>query len=79
MSTHEHESGQPVEQRSSVEISLNAKREAQVRVKVYAGEEEDAVIRAREIATAQFYETLKACGVGDEPRLGMARRESNAA
>jgi hypothetical protein len=63
MSAHEHENGAPAESRSSVEISLNAKREAQVRVKVYAGEESDIVAAARELAVETFYEALRAVGV----------------
>lgn len=63
MSTHEQD-GAAVESRSSVKVSLNAKREVQVEVKVYAGEEQLAVAAARELAVATFYETLTACGVG---------------
>lgn len=64
MSAHEHENGAPVESRSSVQVSLNAKREAQVTVKVYAGEDADEVARIREIAVENFYEALRATGGG---------------
>ncbi len=64
MSAHEHEAGAPAESRSSVQVALNAKGEAQVTVKVYAGEDADEVARIRTIATEQFYEALRACGRG---------------
>ena len=56
--------GAPAESRSSVQVALNAKGEAQVTVKVYAGEDADEVARIRTIATEQFYEALRACGRG---------------
>jgi hypothetical protein len=47
-----------------VKVSLNAKREIQVEIKVYAGEAPDSVESARSLAVETFYETLRACGVG---------------
>jgi len=64
VSAHEHESGAPAESRSSVQVALNAKGEAQVTVKVYAGEDADEVARIRGVAIEQFYEALRACGRG---------------
>lgn len=64
MSAHDHETGAPAESRSSVQVALNAKGDAQITVKVYAGEDADEVARIRTIATENFYEALRACGRG---------------
>ena len=59
MSTPEHE-GQPAEQKSSVEISTNAKQESQVRVKVYDGATQEALDVLRAIAVATYRATVSA-------------------
>lgn len=64
MSAHEHETGAPAESRSSIQINLTAKGEAQVSLKVYEGAEADEITRIRELAVANFYEALRACGRG---------------
>lgn len=46
------------EQRSSVKVVLNAKAEAQVEVKVYAGEDPAELERARTLAVETFRRTV---------------------
>lgn len=50
--------GPESEQRSSVKVTLNAKGEAQVEVKVYAGEDEAELERARTLAVDAFRRTV---------------------
>ena len=54
----EQEYAQQETSRSSIRITLNAKREAQVEVKVRVGDTAEEVAHAREIAVAQYRQTL---------------------
>lgn len=47
------------EQRSSVHVSMNAKGEAQVAVKVYEGADEREIARLREIAVRTYIAAAK--------------------
>lgn len=53
---------QTLESRSSVKLSLNAKGEAQVEVKVYDNFDQDELNATRDAAVALFNDTLKAVG-----------------
>lgn len=52
------EQGAPVEARSSVKVVLNAKGDVQVEAKVYAGEDEAELERARVLAVDVFRRTV---------------------
>lgn len=64
MVTERDETSAAVEQRSSVKVTLNAKGEAQVEVKVYAGEDETELERARSLAVDVFRRTVSEVGGG---------------
>lgn len=64
MSDQQHQNPEEREQRSSVKIVLNAKREAQVEVKVYAGDSQQDVDRVRTLAVAAYRQTLNDLGIG---------------
>lgn len=57
MSALEHDP--QAEARSSVKITRNAKGDAQVEVKVYAGELDDELDRIRRLAVAQYQALLQ--------------------
>lgn len=51
-----------VEQRSSVKLTLNAKGDPQVEVRVYEGADAEELERIRRLAVQQFSEALRAVG-----------------
>ena len=55
MSTHEHENGAPLEQRSRIKVVMNAKHEPQWEVSVVAGESAEELERLRHLAVAQHH------------------------
>lgn len=61
MSTAEHD--YTGEQRSSVAVTMNAKGEAQVAVKVYTGQDDAELDAARELAVRVYSETARAVRV----------------
>lgn len=63
MSDH-HPNPEEREQRSSIKIVLNAKREAQVEVKVYAGETANDLLELRKAAVHAYQQTLADLGIG---------------
>lgn len=62
--TDQHPNPDEREQRSSIKIVLNAKREAQVEVKVYAGDTADELETTRTLAVAAYRQTLADLGIG---------------
>lgn len=54
---------QPFESRSSVAVTMNAKGEAQVAVKVYSGQDADELEQARSLAVKVYNETAQAVRV----------------
>lgn len=60
----DHPASEEREQRSSIKIVLNAKREAQVEVKVYAGETADDLLALRKAAVDAYRQTLADLGIG---------------
>ena len=59
MSEHEYQS----EQRSSVKVSMTAKGEATVEVKVYVGQDAAELEAARQLAVQTYNETARAVRV----------------
>ncbi len=55
--------GEAVQQRSSVKLSLNAKRDVQWEIKVLAGDDLDALDEARKIALTQHYALVAELGL----------------
>lgn len=53
-------------QRSSVELTVNARGRIQVRVRVYAGDDEGVLARVGAVALQQLHETI-----GELHRLGL--------
>lgn len=63
MSDQPHPNPDEREQRSSVKLSLNAKRETQVEVKVYAGETQEEVDQLRALAVRTYLDTMRDVGI----------------